>query len=162
MKRLLAISLLGAGLLTQGFGHAFAQTSEVAKDIIWLSCPCKFEGQDTNNIFYIDLKQQGVAKFDNIWWTSYKMQNVTLSEDNIRFSYFTKGSHPVSPDDELLQMVDIKNINNPFETHVTTDIMINRRNLFMRSVKRYYNTILSRYEIKCSTIGAPPLPSHQF
>jgi hypothetical protein len=90
------------------------------------------------------------------------MHDVGISEDTIRFSYFTKGSHTLSPDEELFRMVDTKDLNNPFEAHVTTDIEINRRSLLMRSVKRYHDTILSRYLATCSLIDAITLPSRQF
>lgn len=162
MKRFLAISLIGAGLFSHNPGDAIAQASQASKDVIWLSCSNKIDGRDINYIFNIDFKQQGVAQYDNRWVTFYEMHDVGISEDTIRFSYFTKGSHPLSPDEELFRMVDTKDLNNRFEAHVTTDIEINRRSLLMRSVKRYYDTILSTCEATCSVIDAMTLPSRQF
>src|SRR6266851_8189489 len=65
MKRLLAVSLIGAELLTHSPTDAMAQMSEATKHIIWLSCANKIEGKDVNHIFAIDIKQQKVLQFEN-------------------------------------------------------------------------------------------------
>ena len=105
MKRLLAVSLIGAELLTHSPTDAMAQMSEATKHIIWLSCGNKIDGKDVNHIFAIDLKQPKVLQFENRNMY-YEMQDIRISEDAITFSYYTKGSHPFTRDEEFFRMVD--------------------------------------------------------
>jgi hypothetical protein len=100
MKRLLAVSLIGAALLTHTPSDAMAQMSEATKHIIWLSCANKIDGKDMNYTFAIDLKQQKVLQFENRNMY-YEMQDIRISEDAIMFSYYTKGSHPFTQDEEF-------------------------------------------------------------
>src|SRR6266446_9574774 len=66
MKRLLAVSLIGAELLTHSPTNVMAQMSEATKHIIWLSCANKVDGRDVNHIFAIDLKQQKPPRYP-VW-----------------------------------------------------------------------------------------------
>jgi hypothetical protein len=161
MKRLLAVSLIGAELLTHGHTDAMAQMSEATKHIIWLSCANKIDGKDINHIFAIDLEQQKVLQFENRNMY-YEMHDIRISEDAILFSYYTKGSHPFTQDEEFFRMVDKKALNNPLDAYVSTSMEINRRNLFMRVIKRYYNTMLDHYYTKCFVIDAITPLSRQF
>jgi hypothetical protein len=161
MKRFLALSIIGAGLLGHSFSDATAQTSEVSKDTIWLSCPSK-DRAEVNYVFHINFDQQRVIRYEDKWFTFYEMYKPKLSTDTIHFSYYTKGSHPLPPDQELLSLVDDGSLKNPLYAHVTTDIEINRRSLLMRSVKRYNDTIFSSCEAQCFVIDAVTLPSRQF
>jgi hypothetical protein len=103
MKRLLAVSLIGAALLTHTPSDAMAQMSEATKHIIWLSCANKIDGKDMNYTFAIDLKQQKVLQFENRNMY-YEMQDIRISEDAIMFSYYTKGSHPFTQDEEFFRI----------------------------------------------------------
>jgi hemerythrin superfamily protein len=90
------------------------------------------------------------------------MQDIRISEDAILFSYYTKGSRTFPQDEEFFRMVDKKTLNNLLDTYVSTSMEINRRNLFMRVIKRYYNTMLDHYYAKCFVIDAITPPSRQF
>ena len=103
MKRLLAVSLIAAELLTHSPTNVMAQMSEATKHIIWLSCANKVDGRDVNHIFAIDLKQQKVLQFENRNMY-YEMHDIRISEDAILFSYYTKGRRliPLSQVDQYL------------------------------------------------------------
>ena len=161
MKRLLAVSLIGAELLTHSPTDVMAQMSEATKHIIWLSCANKVDGRDINHIFAIDLKQQKVLQFENRNMY-YEMHDIRISEDAILFSYYTKGSHPFPQNEEFFQMIDKSALNDRLDAYVTTSMEINRRNLVMRVIKRYYNTMLDHYDTKCSVVDAITPPSRQF
>jgi hypothetical protein len=161
IKRLLTIFLIGAGLLTLGPEDALAQMPDSIKYIVWLSCASIIDGRDVNYAFAIDLDKQRVLQFEkqNMY---YEMQDVRISENAIMFSYYTRGSHPFTQDEEFLQMVDKTRLNYPLEAYVSTSMEINRRNLSMRVIKRYYSTMLDHYEAKCSLMDAITPPSRQF
>jgi hypothetical protein len=162
MKRLLAISLIGAGLfLTHSPTTAMAQVSGATKDIIWLSCANNIDGKEVNYVFAIDFKQQRVLQFENRSMY-YEMNDIRISENAIMFSYYTKGSHPFLQSEEFLRMVDKTELISPLAAYVSTSMEINRRTLSMRVIKRYYNTVLDHYDAKCSVIEAITPPSRQF
>jgi len=161
MKRLLAVSLIGAELLTHSPTDAMAQMSEATKHIIWLSCANKIDGKDVNHIFAIDLKLQKVLQFEN-QNMYYEMHDIKISEDAIMFSYYTKGSQSFTHNEEFFRMVDKNALNDPLHAYVSTSMEINRRNLFMRVIKRYYNTMLDHYYTKCFVIDAITPSSRQF
>jgi len=161
MKRPLTISLIAAGLLAHSPVDALAQMPGVIKHIVWLSCASIIEGKDVTYAFAIDLEKQRVLQFEkqNMY---YEMQDVRISEDAIIFSYYTRGSHPFTQSEEFLQMMDKARLNYPLEAYVSTSMEINRRNLSMRVIKRYYNTMLDHYDAKCSLMDAITPPSRQF
>ena len=161
MKRLLAVSLIAAELLAHSPTNVMAQMSEATKHIIWLSCANKVDGRDVNHIFAVDLKKQKVLQFENRNMY-YEMHDIRISEDAILFSYYTKGSHQFPQDEEFFRMIDKNTLNDRLDAYVTTSMEINRRNLVMRVIKRYYNTMLDHYDTKCSVIDAITPPSRQF
>jgi hypothetical protein len=159
--RLFAICLICTGLLTHSPTDAMAQASEATRHTIWLSCVTNIDGKDTNYLFAIDLKTQRVLQFENRSMY-YEMHDIRISEDAIMFSYYTKGSHPFTQSEEFLQMIDKTHLNFPLEAFVSTSLEINRRNLSMRVIKRYYDTMLDHYDAKCSKVDAITPPARQF
>jgi hypothetical protein len=161
MKRFLTIYLIAAGLLTYSPNAVPAQMPEGIKHIVWLSCTSINDGKEVNYEFAVDIEKRIVLQFEkrNMY---YEMQDVHISEDAIMFSYYTKGSQPFTQGEEFLQMLDKARLNYPFEAYISTSIEINRRNLSMRVIKRYYNTMMDHYDAKCSLMDAITPPSRQF
>jgi hypothetical protein len=164
MNRVLAISLLGAALLTRSPTDAAARMTEAREEVVWLSCAHNIDGQEGqfNYIFAIDLGQKMVLQFDTKFNVFYEMDDISISQDDVRFSYYTGGSHPLEADKEIFHRIAKSHLNNPLEAYISTSLDIDRRSLSLRAIRRYRDTMLDHGDGSCSVMQPVAIPSRQF
>jgi hypothetical protein len=153
-----------------------------AADVIWLSCVYNIHraehlqkhvedlGNDDNcsYTFVIDLKKQMVARYEANYNIFHELANfddqgtargarVRLVEDNVLFTYETRGSRPPRPGEDFLLRVDKGAKYTPLNAYISTNIEINLTTLSTRIIRRYYggSTIIYYRDGECSAI--PPI-----
>jgi hypothetical protein len=169
MNRLLVITLVGGGLFAHSSIDAIAQVSgreTSAATVIGLSCPYAYrEGNDSrlSYKFVIDLQRHKVAQYEDRYGIFHEMNNVRFLDHNISFSYETRGARPPQPEEDLLLRVENDSkIKTTLETSISTSITINRENLSIKIIRRYYDTILDHGDGVCIRIQSTELPPPQF